>query len=300
MSDQQFSGDRLNEERAFIKRYTEGLTSHKVEYPADFSTPLEDRPRKVAVVGVAVAEPPTAEGMDIDTPSQDTVSLTVKSLRPSLSLTISAQLTDSVSDLKAQIAKSTDSAPSADSQRLLLKGKALTDSKLLKEYDIADGAILHLMIKAPASAAAASTSSSSAPTPANPGLSTSEATFPHPPGGSSAAPASTPAPPALTITTSVDSDSAAGTQRPLTVTDASAPPLGPQAQVSSATYHTTIADPQFWQKIHALCVSEFAYEEEADSAWETFLTAMKGKLSAGEAAKIRDVVGVSGMGGSSS
>ena len=43
----------MNEERAFVKRYTEDLASHKVEYPADFSTPLEDRPRKVPVVGVS-------------------------------------------------------------------------------------------------------------------------------------------------------------------------------------------------------------------------------------------------------
>jgi hypothetical protein len=43
----------LNEERAFIKRYTEGLANHTVEYPADFSTPLEDRPRKVPVLQVS-------------------------------------------------------------------------------------------------------------------------------------------------------------------------------------------------------------------------------------------------------
>lgn len=50
--DTPIAGDRINEERAFIKRYTEGLSGSKVEYPADFSTPLEDRPRKVAVIGV--------------------------------------------------------------------------------------------------------------------------------------------------------------------------------------------------------------------------------------------------------
>lgn len=53
MGEPKLSGDKLNEERAFIKRYTEGLTTRKVEYPADFSTPVEDRPRKVAVIGVS-------------------------------------------------------------------------------------------------------------------------------------------------------------------------------------------------------------------------------------------------------
>ncbi|WWC98880.1 hypothetical protein V866_005774 [Kwoniella sp. B9012] len=273
MTDAALHGDKLNEERAFIKRYTEGLSSHKVEYPADFSTPLQDRPRKVAVVGVEVAEPPSAEGMDVDTPSQDTVTITIKCLKPSLTLPITANLTDTVTDLKSQIAKSAATAPSADSQRLLLKGKALTDTKLLKEYDIKDGAILHLMVKV------ATTKE----------LTSDEATF--------TAPSSTsPAPPALTITTSIDGIEP-GTSMPLTNIDSAVPPLGPQPQVSSASFHQTIADPQFWQKIHALCVSEFPLEDEADAAWETFLISMKGKLSAGEAAKIRDVVGVTGMGG---
>ncbi|OCF30820.1 hypothetical protein I317_03671 [Kwoniella heveanensis CBS 569] len=290
MSDQPLSGDRLNEERAFIKRYTEGLSSHKVEYPADFSTPLEDRPRKVAVVGVDVAEPPNVESMDVDSGAQDnTVQLTIKSLRPSLTITLSAQLTDTVSDLKSAIASSSSNAPSADTQRLLLKGKALTDTKLLKEYDITSGATLHLMVKAAAPASVSTTDTRATET----GLTSDEATFPPPSSAS-------PAPPALTITTSLDSSSTAGTSMPLSVLDSAAPPTGPQPQVSSATFHTTVADPAFWQKIHALCVSEFAYEEEADSAWETFLVSMKGRLSAGEAARIRDVVGVSGMGGSAS
>ena len=55
MSDTPLSAEKLNEERAFIKRYTEGLSGHKVEYTADFSTPLDKRPRKVAIVGVSHA-----------------------------------------------------------------------------------------------------------------------------------------------------------------------------------------------------------------------------------------------------
>ncbi|WWD16788.1 hypothetical protein CI109_101220 [Kwoniella shandongensis] len=283
MSDAPLSGDRLNEERAFIKRYTEGIAKHKVEYPGDFSTPLEDRPRKIAVVGVPVADPPSAEGMDVDPPAgqDNSITVTVKSLKPSLTIPITIQLTDTVADLKDAVAKSSSSAPGADSQRLLLKGKALTDTKLLKEYNVESGATIHLMIKTPTAAPSAA---------ASPALTSSEATF-LPPSSTS------PAPPALTITTSLDSSSTAGMQMPLTMADQVGPPLGPQPQVSSATFHSAVSNPQFWQRIHALCVSEFAYEDEADAAWETFLTSMKGRLSAGEAAKIRDVVGVSGMGG---
>ncbi len=40
--DQPLSGDRLTEERAYMKRFSEGLAGHPVQYPADYSTPLED------------------------------------------------------------------------------------------------------------------------------------------------------------------------------------------------------------------------------------------------------------------
>ncbi|OWT35392.1 hypothetical protein C362_06961 [Cryptococcus neoformans Bt1] len=282
MQDKPLSRERITEERAFIKRYTESLAGYTVQYPADFSAPLHERPRKVPAIAIPVADPPSADAMDVDAPSQDTViSLTVKSLKPSLTIPVTAQLTDTVSDLKTIISNSSASAPAPDAQRLLLKGKALTDTKLLKEYALESGATVHLIIKA----------SSAAPfSAATPSISTSDATIPPP---SSVAPH----PPALTITTSVDESSEAGTSMPLTLADQVAPPLGPQPEVSSATFHHTISDPTFWQKIHALCVSEFDNEQEANSAWETFLVSMKGGLSAGEAAKIRDVVGVWGMGG---
>ncbi|ODN80836.1 hypothetical protein L202_02979 [Cryptococcus amylolentus CBS 6039] len=280
MSDAQLTGDRINEERAFIKRYTEGLASRKVEYPADYATPLDERPRKIPAVAVPVAAPPVSEDMDVDAPAPDTsISLTIKSLKPSLTIPVTAQLTDTVADLKAIVANSSSSAPAADSQRLLLKGKALADSKLLKEYAIESGATLHLMIsKAP-----------STPSPAPP-LSSSEATIPPPS-------ATAPNPPSLTITTSIDDASKAGTSMPLTVADQSAAPLGPQPEVSSATFHTTVSEPLFWQRVHALCISDFETEQEANLAWETMFVSLKGRLSASEVAKIRDVVGVLGMNG---
>jgi hypothetical protein len=192
---------------------------------------------------------------------------------------VTASLTDSVAQLKALIAQSSSSAPAPESQRLLLKGKALTDSKLLKEYDIADGATIHLYFKPNTTAA-----------PATPPLATSTTAAGDPSRSGSAPPS--PAPPSLTITTSVEDGP--GTSMPLTNFDLAAPPTGPQPEVTTATFHTTVADPAFWQRIHALCVTEFEHGDEADLAWEHFLRAMKGKLSAGEAAKIRDVVGVRG------
>ncbi|KAK1920822.1 hypothetical protein DB88DRAFT_469017 [Papiliotrema laurentii] len=275
MAESRLSADRLNEERAFIRRYTEGLTSHKVEYPADFSTPLEHRPRKVTVVQVPIADAPEVMDVDPAPVSHDTIQITVKSLKPPLSFAITASTTDPISHLKKLVAKSAATAPPADSQRLLLKGKALVDSKLVKEYPIVDGSVLTLMLKPPTSAPSTST-----PAPVScPPIATGS------PGGL----------PALTITT--ETDNIPNEAVPVTEADIDTAPTGPQPQVSSAEFHRTISDPKYWQRLHALCVSEFTFEDDADAAWETFLISMKGRLSAGEAAKIRDVVGVRGMGG---
>ncbi|ORX36421.1 ubiquitin-related domain-containing protein [Kockovaella imperatae] len=270
--DTPLTNDRLVEERAFMKRYSEGLSSYKVEYPGDFSAPLEERPRKVNVIGVPVADPPDV--MDVDTsPSQDSsMNLTIKSLKPALTVSVTAQSTDTVADLKKNISKSSSAAPPPEGQRLLLKGKALTDSKLLKEYDIEDGAVVHLMMKP--------TAVTVEKTEAIPAPSSSHARTP-----------------SLTITTAVDDDSKPGQAVPITDNDIDVPPLGPQPQVSSALFHKTLSDPHFWQKLHALCVTEFTMEDDADAAWEVFLLSMKSRLSAGEAAKIRDIVGIRGMGG---
>ena len=46
--------------------------------------------------------------------------------------------------------------------------------------------------------------------------------------------------------------------------------------------------------MHALCRDEFAEEKDGDACWKAFLDGIKGRLSAGEVAKIIDVVGVTG------
>lgn len=158
----------------------------------------------------------------------------------------------------------------------------MSDTKLVKEYSIADGAILTLMLKA--AAPAVTPAAAASPAPVSPAAA--------PPASPRPAGPPSPAPPSLTISTEIDGHQ--GTSTPMTDANIDVPPSGPQPQVSSAAFHNTLADPQFWQRIHALCVSEFALEDDADSAWETFLVSMKGRLSAGEAAKIRDVVGVRG------
>jgi len=54
--------------------------------------------------------------------------------------------TDSIASIKALLA-SQPGAPPADIQRLLLRGKALQDEKLLQEYGAKDGDVINIMLK---------------------------------------------------------------------------------------------------------------------------------------------------------
>lgn len=226
------------------------------------------------------------------------MNLNIKSLKPALKLNVEASLSDSVTDLKKQI--NAAGGPPAEAQRLLLKGKVLADSKLLKEYDLTDGATIMLMAKpggaSPPTAAAAPSPSQSMAADVGAGAATGVAGTKrdHP----SLSPLQTPDP-----TTPDAKRPQQGNKPPtpqLTVTTDGGEPgdlyetRGPPSPVQSTKFHSVVADPRFWQKIHALCHEEFEDGRDADDVVDTFITSMKSKLSASEAAKIRDVVGVSG------
>jgi len=70
----------------------------------------------------------------------------IKSLKPLKTYTLAVQSSDTIADIKSHLA-SQPGAPPVDVQRLLLKGKALADAKLLKEYNIKDGDTVNLMVK---------------------------------------------------------------------------------------------------------------------------------------------------------
>ena len=70
----------------------------------------------------------------------------IKSLKPPKTYTLAVQSSDTIADIKSYLA-SQSGAPPVDVQRLLLKGKALVDTKLLKEYNIKDGDTVNLMVK---------------------------------------------------------------------------------------------------------------------------------------------------------
>jgi ubiquitin-like protein 4 len=74
------------------------------------------------------------------------LSIVIKSLKPPKTYTLAVHSSDTIANIKSSLA-SLPGAPPVDVQRLLLKGKALADAKLLKEYSIRDGDTVNLMVK---------------------------------------------------------------------------------------------------------------------------------------------------------
>jgi len=277
-------------EAAFVKAFVNNISQQPVNYPDDFQPPLESYLKRVPALPIDVPAPPEVKRED-EAPT-GAISITIKSIKPPQTYTLSVQPTDTIQTIKTQLA-SEPGAPPADVQRLLLKGKALADAKLLKEYDVKDGDTVNLMIK--------------------PGFQWDPtATLkPEEPKSEDISP------PTITlIPEPTGSRSRSGHQRIPSVVLSPSPSLTPLADeklvdiplvldippssVSTAPdtpYHTVISRPEFWERLYTFLSSEFATESDAAQAWEDFFCASKGTLSVSEIAKIRDKVGVSGMAG---
>lgn len=266
-----------------------------------------------------------------------TVKITFKSLKPPFSTTIPVSPTDSISTIKSQIATQ-PRAPPADAQRLLLKGKALADAKLLKEYSVQDGDTINLMVKPgvewdPTAAAKPQQQEEAssapllfvAPPPETTTLSPRPGSPPPSPGkkrGHSRIPS---------VVLSPTPSSPLEKPMDIQLVDGEGFTLSADVPTESATPQTTyraaVSQPEYWEKlltflrfvlttgrIACLCHpwilstltelplssrsrSEFPNRGDASIAFEDYLAASKGVLTASEIAKIRDFVGVSGMAG---
>ncbi|KAI7886789.1 hypothetical protein K492DRAFT_140200 [Lichtheimia hyalospora FSU 10163] len=141
-------------EDQYIKQYLEALSSRSVRYGKDYCSrqlPSSSRiKRKPNAPQESTATPISTESPKID--------VVIKVLKPASQLTITGiSVNDTIEDLKERIAKQYGNGLTLNRQRLLLKGKALSDPKCLSEYNLTDKTTLHLMITAaPASPAPAS------------------------------------------------------------------------------------------------------------------------------------------------
>jgi len=295
-------------ERAFAQTFLNTISTQPVVYPDDYQSHPEASLKRVPVLQIDVPEPPAPK--DRTASSTDAFTITIKSLKPAASFSLVVRPTDTVADVKALLAGQVG-APPADAQRLLLKGKALVDSKLVREYSVAEGDTVNLMLKpgvewnrsktpntnpapGPSTPPSGRTFDSIAPSPVTPG----SITLVDPS-------RSTPAPgrrhqriPSVILSPSPGSNSPV-LDKPADITltiDPSTIDRGFPTDTHS-TYHSTVAKPAFWSNLKAFLNQEFGSDADSLIAFEDFLCATKGTLTASEVAKIRDEVGVIGMAG---
>ncbi|CCM00638.1 uncharacterized protein FIBRA_02675 [Fibroporia radiculosa] len=277
-------------ELAFVKTFVQNLSAQPVTYANDFQQPPENSLRKVPVLPIEVPSPPERKSQAVA--PTGFLSITFKSTKPSQAYTLSIQPTDTISDIKSQLATQ-PGAPPADVQRLLLKGKALADAKLLQEYNVKDGDTVNLMVKPgfdwdPTQV--------SVPSPQMVTENDSIVLLPEPTHKTRSGHGRIPSVVLSPSPSLLPSPGEKLVDIPL-VLDTSSIPAAPAASAPNTPYHTTLAQPAFWEHLYSFLASEFSNRNDAARAWEDFFCASKGSMSVSEIAKIRDHVGVMGMAG---
>jgi len=312
---------QFGEELAFLKTQALALQKLPVILNNDYQPAPEDFPKKVLPFQITILPPPTrALPSDPSTSSgtagsstlsqRGTVTLLIKSTKPSLSFTLDVHPTDTIAQIKAQLAREHLRAPSADDQRLLLKGKVLADSKLLKEYPIlvtlSEPTNITLMAKAGSNWTGEERSS---PTSARVvTVEPEEIIKPAPrnlarPGGTGHARSLSGAAdempvPSLTLSPNPSGGDPEGNSAMQLDMDLNMIADPPRAMTPTAEgFHQVVSDPAFWQRVMEFLNKEFKTPEDAQRAWEDFFLASKCHLSAHEIAKIRDTTGVVAMAG---
>ncbi|KAI5475496.1 hypothetical protein MNV49_001310 [Pseudohyphozyma bogoriensis] len=266
-SERLLSSDKVGEELAFLKSHASTLSTLKQKYPGTHTPPIERRSKRPTLANIPVVPPPELSTTTDETSSTELINLTLKSLKPPLVFTLAAAPTSTILSLKHQLSAAEPTAPPPESQRWILKGKALGDGKLLKEFEVKDGAVVNLMIKAGSAAAtpAATTPAMEVDEPAVPALTISTPT-------SSTDPTSTSPKPALHIET------------------AFAP--------SPSTPAHPGAEPELWIEAYELLKKHFGGDEKkAVEGWEGWLGASQAWFTPAQKALIREKVGISAMGG---
>lgn len=223
---------------------------------------------------------------EVDESAVDHITLTIKSIKPPLSFTLSAPLTSTIASLKQLLSAADPAAPAADAQRWLLKGKSMNNDRLLKEFAVEEGSVVTLMTAKP---------SAPNPPPALPPLPTS----------STSAPSLSPSVPPAERHTHNRVPSLTLTEPPSLSIDTAAPslPLDPDTPTPSSPtpdrFSTAMSDPALWIGAYELLRKHFGEDNERDAqrAWENWLGGSREAISPGDKALIRSRVGLSAMGG---
>jgi UV excision repair protein RAD23 len=317
---------QLGEELAFLKTQALALRKIPLTLPNDYQPALEDFPKRVLPFQITLLPPPTkvppsdpsssgANPSPSSLSQRGSAALVIKSTKPSLTFNLNVHPTDTIAQIKAQLAAEHPRAPSADDQRLLLKGKVLADAKLLKEYPISaslsEPTLITLMAKPGSNWTGEERTSPPAGEFAPPaGIVASEpATIAKPVARNLARPGTghtrslsgaADEMPVPSVTLSPTPDTGSPKRTPAVQLDMDlnmiADPPRAMTPTAEGFYHI-VSDPAFWQRLMDFLNKEFRTPEDAQRAWEDFFLASKGHLSAHEIAKIRDVTGVVAMAG---
>ncbi|KAH9050927.1 ubiquitin-domain-containing protein [Lactarius deliciosus] len=281
-------------ELAFVRGFSNILASQPVTFENDFQEQPEKTLKKVPVLQVDVPPPPELiKKGAAQSSAQAALQITFKSLKPPFSVTIPVSPTDPISSIKGQIAAQSH-APPADAQRLLLKGKALADAKLLQEYNVQDGDTINLMVKP-------GVDWDPTKSPARPALLSVD--VPQETSSLTPAASSTKKRGHSRIPSVVLSTPPSPSEKPqdIQLIDADgftvSAEIGTEVTIPHTTYRTTVSQPEYWEKLLAFLRSQFPAHPDSSIAFEDYLGASKGVLTASEIAKIRDRVGVVGMAG---
>ncbi|KAF8182067.1 hypothetical protein BJ912DRAFT_854351 [Pholiota molesta] len=273
-------------ERAIARTFLNTLATQPITYADDYQQSPAHSLKRVPVLPVAVPPPPhRTPQLEPTGSSSASLSVTFKSLKPAATFTLRVEPTDTVAAIKAQLAAQ-PSAPPADVQRLVLKGKALADAKLLREYTIKDGDTVNLMVKP-----GHHWDPTAAPAPPAPPRQKAHPQTARPKGGKHQRI------PSVVLSPSPSSDTPGAVEKDIVLTLDQGLPSSISRPESLSTFHDIVADPAFWERLYAFLRQEFKTETDINLAFEDFLCATKGSLTPSEIAKIRDTVGVVGMGG---
>lgn len=192
------------------------------------------------------------------------ISLVFKSLKPPATFSISVRLTDTISAIKTQLAAE-PSAPPADTQRLLFKGKALADGKLFKEYNnIKDGDTINLMVKPGYDWKTTATTVPTPPVSASPMLVSSPAPLSVPNTNSFGSGTLVPEArsnqggrrhqriPSVMLSPSPSLESSGAVEKDIMLTiDPGVLPSPVLQHDTMSTFHQTMSQPEFWERLHA-------------------------------------------------
>ncbi|KNZ55724.1 hypothetical protein VP01_25g6 [Puccinia sorghi] len=299
---------KLQDEINTVKRHLQALCKQQLKLANEHTSSLESRPRKVNCPQISLSEPPAPLSTEPNAASSEPIKITIKSLKPPLTFSIACSPSSTISELKKLLCESNSSAPPVEAQRLVYKGKALADNKLLKEYEaIQTGETIHLMIKPDSAAANLAFSDRPSSVIVEPGTPISEKTLANATADSGSAKDAEPKLAMKIPKITMEVDGSDSSEQPIISRSRSGsvhtnPLYSPHLGISES-FKTVVTSDQFWIGTRQFLESQFAGpvdgpgEANARQLWEHWFNSSKEWLSPSEIARIREATGISGMAG---